>query len=209
MSIQDVAQVLDGLWDINAEGLRPLQTDYDRLVAIGDRTWENYQVEVSVRINGIDPRAFETSSHVAAVGVLLRWPGHADWDAQRPRIGWWPHGAIGLLSWTGTKADHVTSIQIFGAQQQPWVLKNQPREIVVGATYIYKMTVQTLHGLDGGLIGSLYRLKIWEQGQAEPGQWDLTATEGPDDPQFGSLLLLSHFVDCVFGNVTVTSLPGR
>jgi hypothetical protein len=66
-----------------------------------------------------------------------------------------------------------------------------------------------MHAPDGEVIGSRYRLKIWEQDESEPTNWDLTVTEGTDDPQFGSLVLLSHFVDCVFGNVTVVPLPSQ
>lgn len=207
-ALQDVAQVIDGLWALDEEGVRPLETDYDRLIAIGDRTWENYEVEVPIRIIGIDPRAYEPRNKGAAVGILLRWPGHADWDGQRPHSGWWPHGAIGLLKWTGIETDLVTSIQIFGDQKKPWILADKPRPIVLGTTYMYKMRAQTRRA-DGVVIGTSYRLKIWDQGQPEPKNWELTVTEGTDDPQFGPLVLLSHFVDCVFGNVKVVPLSSR
>jgi hypothetical protein len=209
MAVQDVAQVLDGRWELSAAGVRPLQTGYDRLIAMGDRTWENYEATTSITILGINPQAYEPMNKGAAVGLLLRWPGHADWNGERPRVGWWPHGAIGLLRWTGTEAGLVTSIQMFGDQKPPWVLQDKPREVVLGATYVYKMRAQTMHAPDGEVIGSRYRLKIWEQDESEPTNWDLTVTEGTDDPQFGSLVLLSHFVDCVFGNVTVVPLPSQ
>jgi hypothetical protein len=205
-AIQDVAQVLDGLWELSPEGVRPLQTGYDRLVAIGDRLWENYEVTVPITVLAIDPRAYVSRRVGAVVGVLLRWPGHGDWEGYQPRSRWWPHGAIGLLRWRGTEAEPTTNIEIFGAQKAPWVLQNKPREVAVGTTYIYKMRAQTLRGPDDEFLGTQYRLKIWEQGQREPKQWDLTASDGDDDVQFGSLLLLSHYVDCVFGNVTVVPL---
>lgn len=206
-AIQDVAQVLDGLWELSPAGVRPLQTDYDRLIAIGDRLWDDYEVTIPITIHAIDPRSFEATSHGAAVGVLLRWPGHADWGDDQPRIGWWPHGAIGLLRWTGTEQHHRTSIQIFGNQRAPFVLADKARPIVLGTTYIYKMRVETRLGRTG-VQGSRYRLKIWEQGQPEPNGWELTVNEGLDDPQVGSLVLLSHYVDCVFGNVKVKPLGG-
>lgn len=206
-AIQDVAQILDGLWELSEVGVRPLQTDYDRLIAIGDRLWDDYEVTIPITINAIDPRAFEAESRGAAVGFILRWPGHADWGEHQPRIGWRPHGAIGLLRWTGTQANHVTSIQIYGNQRVPYALADELRQVVLGTTYIYKMRVNTRLGASGTVEGSRYRLKIWEQGQPEPTKWDLSVTEGPDDPQFGSLVLLSHYVDCVFGNVMVAPLP--
>lgn len=206
-AIQDVAQILDGLWALSDGGVRPLQTNYDRLIAIGDRLWGDYEVTVPITINAIDPRGYDATSQGAAVGVILRWPGHTEGEEpHQPRIVWHPLGAIGLLRWTGTEQDHVTSIQIFGNQRHPWILADQARQVVLGTTYVYKMRVQTRLGPDGVVQGSRYHLKIWDQDQPEPRNWDLSVTEGPDDPQFGSLVLMSHYVDCVFGNVAVEPL---
>jgi hypothetical protein len=60
----------------------------------------------------------------------------------------------------------------------------------------------------GGLPvpNSLYEFKIWQEGEPEPKDWTLSAQEGPDDVQSGSLLLLAHHVDCVFGNVSIVPL---
>lgn len=39
--IQNVAQVVDGKWTITPSGIRTVEPGYDRLVAIGDRTWSD------------------------------------------------------------------------------------------------------------------------------------------------------------------------
>jgi hypothetical protein len=77
-------------------------------------------------------------------------------------------------------------------------------------TYIFKMRVSTLmvETPESGppVPNSLYEFKVWQEGQPEPKDWTLSAQEGPDDVQAGSLLLLAHHVDCVFGNVSIVPL---
>ena len=207
--IQDVAQILDGRWELTIDGVRPLQQSYDRLIAIGDLQWTDYEVTVPITVNSFDPSSFVGPSKGAAVGVLLRWPGHEDWDGRRPREGWHPHGAAGLLRWEGDPLNPTTSIQIFGNQQAPYVLTDMPQNIAF-VTYIFKMRVSTLMVATpvGGspVPNSLYEFKVWQEGQPEPEGWMLSAPEGPDDIQAGSLLLLAHHVDCVFGNVSIVPL---
>jgi hypothetical protein len=209
-NIQDVAQILDGHWALTNDGVRPLQQSYDRLIAIGDLQWTDYEVTVPITVNRIDTSGFVGPSKGAAVGVLLRWPGHADVDGSRPREGWHPHGAAGLLRWQGDPLNPTTSMQIFGNQQTPYVLADMPQNIDFFVTYIFKMRVSTLmveppvSGLP--VPNSLYEFKIWQEGQPEPVSWTLSVQEGPDDVQAGSLLLLAHHVDCVFGNVSIVPL---
>jgi hypothetical protein len=209
-NIQDVAQILDGHWTLTSDGVSPLQQSYDRLIAIGDLQWTDYEVTVPITVNSIDTSGFVGPSKGAAVGVLLRWPGHADVDGSRPREGWHPHGAAGLLRWEGDPLNPTTSIQIFGNQQRPYVLTDMPQTIDFFVTYIFKMRVSTLmvEPPTGGLPvpNSLYEFKVWQEGQPEPASWTLSVQEGPDDVQAGSLLLLAHHVDCVFGNVSIEPL---
>jgi len=207
-NIQDVAQILDGHWELTIDGVRPLQQSYDRLIAIGDQQWTDYEVTVPITINGIDTSGFVGPSKGAAVGVLLRWPGHTDVDGSRPREGWYPHGAAGLIRWQGDPLSPTTSIQIFGNQKAPYVLADLPQNIAF-VTYMFKMRVSTVMvatPVSGLAPNSLYEFKVWEEGQPEPESWTLSVQEGPDDVQAGSLLLLAHHVDCVFGNVSIVPL---
>ena len=54
-NIQDVVQVVDGLWEITENGLRNLDTYYARVVAFGDNSWENYEVETTVTFHDFTP----------------------------------------------------------------------------------------------------------------------------------------------------------
>ena len=54
-NISDVAQVVDGLWAIQPDGtLRTMQSGYDRIIAIGDETWTDYQVTAEMTFNSFD-----------------------------------------------------------------------------------------------------------------------------------------------------------
>ncbi len=92
-SVQDVAQIVDGLWTLEADGIRPVVAGYDRVVAIGDVQWDNYEVTVPITIHEIDRGGFVWPSVGPGVGIFLRWPGHTDWGGWQPTIGWKPHGA--------------------------------------------------------------------------------------------------------------------
>lgn len=50
-NLQDVAQVVDGQWAVQGGVLRPLTLHYDRLVAIGDMSWTDYEVTVPLTIH--------------------------------------------------------------------------------------------------------------------------------------------------------------
>jgi hypothetical protein len=43
-SISDAAQVVDGLWVLDSAAARPAEIGYDRAVAIGDVSWQHYEV---------------------------------------------------------------------------------------------------------------------------------------------------------------------
>lgn len=196
-NIQDVAEVLDGYWEIQADGIRSIQMNYDRLVAVGDLTWQDYEVTATITIHDFDPGVFDPnpSGVWAGVGFLLRWPGHVD-DSAQPHLGVFPLGAIGWYQIGET----ATQLEIFGNYADGPVPR-VPRNLVFGIPYVFKMRVETIAG-----VGGLYSFKVWEEAQPEPADWDLTRQEGLQDPQSGSVLLLTHHIDASFGNVTIMPL---
>jgi hypothetical protein len=192
--IQDAAQVVDGLWALTADGVRTTTPGYDRLVAIGDVVWDDYEVEVPFTVHSI------FGGNPPGVGILMRWNGHTDDPIPnlQPKTGFYPLGAIGWYRW---RTDALgPRLQIYGNggrivdDGQPWTLK-------LGTRYMLKMRVETKAGL-----GGYYRLKVWEASQPEPANWDASGQEGLEDPQKGSFCLLAHRADVTFGDVTVTPL---
>jgi hypothetical protein len=195
-NIQDVAQVVDGLWKLEESGIHPVVLDYDRLVAIGDMTWRDYEVTVPVTIHGIDPSGYSAPSYGPGVGILMRWNGHYDWGGWQPNIGWWPMGALGWYRWQGER------LQIIGSKGGFMAEDTSGKKLNFGVRYLFKMRVESLP--EGG---SRYSLKVWPEGEVEPLSWDLMPiNNSPADPGRGSFLLVAHHVDASFGNLSVTPL---
>jgi len=184
--IQRVAQVVDGRWTLSGDKLRIAETGYDHLVAIGDRQWRDYQVEVPITIHNLGSRY--------GIGVVMRWDGHTDDPVvtHNPASGWLPLGAIGWF--------HNGRLAISGNRWR--VDPRQLKRPVVGATYMFKMQVETQ--ANGRPV---YRLKVWLQGKPEPQNWDVVAHGRRTDPLHGSLLLIAHRTDASFGPVKITPLP--
>ena len=76
-SIQDAAQIADGLWIKEANSIRPAIIGYDRLVTIGNMTWDDYEITVPITLNTpLDPAS---PSGGPNFGFGMRWQGHYDW----------------------------------------------------------------------------------------------------------------------------------
>ena len=205
-NIQDVAQVVDGLWDVSADGARPVELGYDRTIAFGDALSDNYEVEVEITLHGIDTDVCNLTNGPCGtngcpwpsvgptMAVLLRWPGHTAWDAKQPRWGWEPAGAgvwydmrcEGPLRLSGDNGLEV---------QDPF------RSLDFDTPYMFKARVQTAPG-----EGTYYAAKVWEAGTAEPIDWDLEGYEDESDVPAGSCLIVAHHVDLTIGDLTITPL---
>ena len=183
--LQRIAQVVDGLWEVKQDQLSIVEPGYDRIVAIGDRSWQDYQVETSVTIDEYGKRY--------GIGVILRWNGHSDdpFVTRNPRSGWFPLGAIGWFR-NGRLAIYGNRWQTSSRQ----VIRPKP-----DATYMLKMQV---HTLSNGR--PLYRLKVWPKGKPEPKRWSLVARGRRSDPKQGSMALVAHRARVSFGDVKITPL---
>lgn len=197
-TIQDVAQIVDGRWRLTPHGVRNEIAHYDRVLAIGDRSWRNYQATVTIRFHGFTgPTPNPPHFGVTHAGIGLRWRGHHD-DGNQPRIKWHPLGA-------------ATEFQLFpGWAECRWRIlggSGKKREtmrmhnIEPNQPYFLKARVQTLPDGD-----TLYRVKIWQHEEDEPALWDLCTTEGPSDYQNGCLLLVAHNSEVTFGNIEIIPL---
>ena len=114
--IQTVAQVIDGRWRIDRNGIRTEKLGYDRLIAVGDSTWRNYEVDVSFVVHAIDPTGYRAPSNGPIVGAVLNWPGHTDWGGasrasaggrsarSRYTVGCACSSVIGGCGWTTIRA---------------------------------------------------------------------------------------------------------
>jgi hypothetical protein len=196
--LASAVQVVDGKWSHSAAGVRPVELAYDRVIALGDVTWDDYELLVPITLHAIDPNGFNPISVSPGFGVTFRWTGHTtgfeDPDAY-PHYYWWPAGAgfwydagnswgMSLGTWSGN-LDLSTGF-------------NVPYNV----TYNFRMRVETVPGQ-----GSRYRLKSWPASGAEPAGWLLDGVETLADEPFGSIIFVAHHTDVTIGDLTVTRLP--
>ena len=196
--IQDVAQVIDGQWEIVGDTIRPIaanQLNYDRLLGIGDMDWQDYEVTVPITIHrffGQDP----------GVGILTRWRGHGA-DGEQPSMSY-PYGGLGWYrygSFTGMPSVKIEGNGAMIAED------TSGRQLEIGVTYVFKMRVWTQKTGQQANIRQWYMLKVWEQGEPEPPQWDLSGFQDVAEDALGAPALLAHRIDASFGDVTITPLP--
>lgn len=192
--ISDVAQLVDGKWMLETDSIRPAEIGYDRLVAIGDISWDDYEVTVPITIHG------NPYSSTSVVGILVRWPGHFTVGAEQPGTGWWRIGAFGFYSgrelesgkpYLALQTDHYETEKEYDVNLDP------------GGTYFFKMRVETKSPDQGGY----YSFKVWNAEQHEPTSWIFQKQdEPPNQPLNGSILLVAHRLDASFGDVTILPL---
>ncbi len=207
--IQDVAQVVDGLWKLTPKGLRVVEPYYDRVVAFGDESWTDYEVTVPVTFHGIrKPGPNDGGPNVIHAAIAVRWPGHADGPKPtQPRTIWYPLGAT--AEFTIQNHPKACSWRILGDRRAK-AFEKKTRQIEFEKQYIMKHRVETVGKK------AIYNVKLWNAEKKEPTDWDVTFEEKVDIPR-GGALLLAHYTDVTFGNVTVTpckktqpnSLEGR
>ncbi len=196
--VQELAEVVDGYWQIEAGALRCAEPGYDRLVAIGDAGWTNYEVSVPVTIHAFDssPPAMSWPSMGPAFGIQLRWRGHYDWGDIRPARGWHPLGALGRWLLLPGQEEFQLEILSGGPANSP-VRHERSRPFAAGDTLQLRFSVSESE--DGS---TRYRLSSGSEDEAGPLR-ELEAAAAPGSLRAGSLLLIAHHMDVSFGAVTV------
>ncbi len=207
-SIANVAQIVDGAWQITGNGVRTRQVGYDRLINIGDISWDDYEVTLPITLHGVDQNCLVNldtgpCNEGPMVGVLVRWQGHHV-DNDQPNVEWRPLGALAAYRWKNNQSSQQTEPGLFMLGGDGSILaKDLEKAFAVGTTRMFKVRAETVDGQHE------YKTKMWPQGQAEPVQWDITQTQTIGESNSnGSLLLVAHYADATFGNITVTSLGG-
>lgn len=204
--IQEAVQVVDGHWKLEADGIRILEPYYDRIIALGDLTWTDYEITVQVTFHGFrqPEKGVDGGAGVIHAAIASRWPGH-DEDGKQPRVKWYPLGATAEFRLIEGNPDDCRW-RIIGDGGKEWKVVNEEtgRPIKLGVRYVMKSQVETLADSK-----TMYSVKFWKDGEKEPEQWDLQAMEGSEDIQSGGVLLIAHYTDVTFGNVTVNPLSEK
>ncbi len=199
-NIQDVAQIVDGHWKLAENGVRTLAPYYDRVLAIGDSSWADYEVTTSVIFHDFTlPHKGPPTFGVSHAAIATRWPGH-DLDDNQPHTKWYPVGATAEFRLTANLDS--CRWRIFDGENLYVEDTTKIRTITLDIRYHMKHRVETQSG-----GSTLYSVKCWEEGQPEPEIWDLQATEPPGNLPSGSALLIAHNTDVTFGDVKAVPLP--
>ena len=180
--ISDAAQVGDGIWALNGNSIRTIQTGYDRTVMLGDIHWSDYEVTVPLTMNGIDDTWHTAESVAPQIGIGVHWLGHTPLvSGGQPNEYWYPTGAF---AWYQIRS--TTRFEFDGNNTSPNLYKSV--KLSYGTQYIWKVRAQTVSGK------MVYSFKQWKAGDPEPSSWlmQFTSTSGPTA---GAIVLVAHHVD--------------
>ena len=81
-SASQQAQIIEGQWVYDGNGIRPAATGFDRLVTLGSMSWTDYDVTATITFNSFD---LSKPALGSAAGLALGWQGHSDWG--QPHFG--------------------------------------------------------------------------------------------------------------------------
>lgn len=199
-SIQQRADVVDGKWALQGANLRPVELGYDRLVAIGDISWKDYEVVVPLVIHSIDEDGFRSPSNGPGIGMMLHWQGHFNVAGEQPNSGWQQFGALGWFRWKRSSGVISSGLQMVGTAGGE-IATNPNKQPEFNTPYLMKMSVQAATS-----NRSYYRFKVWKASEPEPFFWDMETLGSSNEPRTGSMLLVAHHVDASIGPVTVRPL---
>lgn len=197
--LQDVCQVIDGRWRLEADGARTAAPYYDRILGFGDMNWTDYSIQAEVIFHsfpGAVAGDLGPGFGVNHAGLTMRFRGHAD-DGRQPRVQWYPLGAATEF----TLENDLTQCRwrILPGPPVRAVYATERFAIELGKKYWLKGEVKTMP--DGR---NRYRDKIWAVGDDEPAAWAVENLEQPStDFPSGGALLVAHRSDATFGRVRI------
>ena len=205
--IQDVAQAIDGLWTMNSGSntVTAQQLAYDRLLAIGDLSWSDYEVTVPVTVRAIDVGGYAAPSNGPGIGLLVRWRGHTETTpGEQPKTYWRTNlGALAWYRWWRKDGSYYAGFKLQGGGGTV-IDEDSPKILAFNTTYNLKVRVESIPNQK-----AYYWFKIWEQGTSEPATWDLEGQGTNGETAGGSVVLVAHHVDADFGPVTITPISAQ
>ncbi|MEM8730829.1 MAG: Ig-like domain-containing protein, partial [Pseudomonadota bacterium] len=204
-AVQDVVQVADGTWEIGSDGVRPVDLGYDRLLTLGDRNWDNFELSIQVTPHDLlnkDPLGRDGGGF--AIGML--WNGHTDDPVPgvQPHAGWEPGAAF---FFSDTDGDGSAKLTVNPTVDFLNEIDSQMIPMEEGLTYNIILRVEQI-----GLYDRLYSIRVWEEGTAEPVSWTLQGIQTFDlseAPTTGGIYFNAHYNDVSFGDFSVSEIEGR
>jgi regulation of enolase protein 1 (concanavalin A-like superfamily) len=186
--LQRTAQIVDGRWALDGDGVRSIVPGYDRTIAIGDETWASVDATVPVTIH-----AFNASADHAGVGIAAGWRGHEGTESPRNE---WPLGGLCFYYRHQPNEPYWLYLIQFGS---PMFVDTDERQswLETGTQYVFRIRAEPVDAQQ-----SRYSCKGWRATEAEPLEWHVSALL---PRRSGSLLLVSDHADVTFGRVSARS----
>lgn len=197
--VQDAVQLVDGYWFEYAHGIRTANPAYDRLVALGDRSWTDIICRATITLHGFVDG--DQGQLQGGIGVLTRWTGHYP-DSHQPSREWRPSGAIGWYRarWEDSPA-RVRTFNISDAViEDQAMVETPPANLELNRPAVFEMSVRSQpHST------SLYRFRVWYQDTPQQLLCDLQTNGTEGESPHGSLLFIALYADVTIGDVEVRS----
>ncbi|MDX2139633.1 MAG: DUF1349 domain-containing protein [Chloroflexota bacterium] len=204
-TVQANVQVVDGLWEVTADGVRTAEPGYRRMIAIGDLSWTDYQVLIPLTVHELVPGDAADPLVVDAepfVGVMPRWVGYYRWDDSQPAVGPVPVGAFARYMWrSAVRQNSADGLELLDGTFQPAVEDPSRISLRVGDEYFIRL--RSVTSVDGS---AFYSVRLWRAEDTEPTWWNVATTVPEGGRTNGSVALVANRVDVSFGDIQVTSL---
>ncbi|GAB5373576.1 MAG: hypothetical protein AcusKO_00380 [Acuticoccus sp.] len=194
-NIQNALQIVDGKWSIGEHGVRIDEPGYDRILAVGDDTWDNYEAAFTMTVHEMT----EVAGQGTGFGFGMLWGGHTDdpLPDRQPKMGYNP---------IASPFYHATSERLILHEYPDFAspgLDGAPISFAEDTTYEVVVRIEQVNVFD-----RLYKVKIWESGTAEPGDWLVEGLDPMDEPTTGSFLVFPHHWDMSFGDMAFNEIEG-
>ncbi len=215
-NLQEAVEVIDGRWELVEDGVRIAEPYYDRQLAFGDASWQDFELHAEivfhehfVGFRGRNRQGPPYLSH-AHTSFNMRWAGHPD-DGAVPRRAWQNLGSlVALRSDLATPAKGSYWWLHYGVPQPGRKAKRSEMtpekrfQIELGERYHYRMRAETLDE-----NRTRYSTKVWKEGDPEPDGWQTTGVDESESVRSGSIVFVVHHSDVTLCRVRVERLPAK
>lgn len=209
-SPEDAGWCVDGRWTVEDGALRSAYPAYDRLFAVGDTSWRDYEVRARMLVDEVAAATGPVSGG-NGLGFVFRFQGHVvggplEFPDAQPKWGYLPFGAITWLRWRKGAPEDDPTFQFYRGDRNE-LHDHGHLEFATGTWFEMLASCETLPDRPDGTGRTCYRLKVWRADLPEPeAQAFEVVQESQDALRQGGVALVAHHVSVRVGALTVTPL---
>ena len=178
-----------------------MQTGDDRLIALGDVSWTDYQITSEITLNAGDCVDFGEA-------LFVGWTGHTyltvfpALSPDQPRTGhpFFGEGAYGSLAYPDMNIALNIAANSPNYNEATLIQDTSGLILTPGVKYIMKLAVQR----NPNNTSSQLFVKVWPATATEPASWNLQAQ---GDASTGAAMIGTFRADVSFGKITLAPFP--